>query len=130
VTRFKVDSHTRYRLRQWLCGKHKTAGAGTGEYPDEYLYENLGLIRLEKLTASRIMFLSFDSIGAVPELGIFDSDGVTGHFKTSQSGSNQNRPLLGALFIPAFLMRASGFSFSSCRVCSRSLCHRWRYIIE
>ena len=75
MTRFIVDSHTRYRLRQWLCGKHKTAGAGTGEYPDEYLYENLGLIRLEKLTASRIMFLSFDSIGAVPELGIFDGDG-------------------------------------------------------
>ena len=47
-----VDSHTRHRLRQWLCGKHKTAGAGTGKYPDEYLYEKLGLIRLEKLPAS------------------------------------------------------------------------------
>src|SRR6266567_2588343 len=34
-----VDSHTRYRLRQWLCNKHKKAGAGTGIYPDEYLYE-------------------------------------------------------------------------------------------
>jgi RNA-directed DNA polymerase len=45
-----ADSHTRHRLRQWLCGKHKTAGAGTGKYPDEYLYETLGLIRLEKLT--------------------------------------------------------------------------------
>jgi hypothetical protein len=46
-----VDSHTRRRLRQWLCRKHKKAGAGTGAYPDEYLYETLGLLRLEKLRA-------------------------------------------------------------------------------
>ena len=30
-----VDSHARHRLRQWLCRKHKTAGRGTGAYPDE-----------------------------------------------------------------------------------------------
>jgi len=47
-----VDSHTRHRLRQWLCRKHKKAGRGTGAYPDEYLYAQLGLIRLEKLTAN------------------------------------------------------------------------------
>ena len=47
-----VDSHTRQRLRQWLCRKHKTAGSGTGAYPDEYLYERLGLLRLERLTAN------------------------------------------------------------------------------
>jgi group II intron reverse transcriptase/maturase len=47
-----VDSHTRHRLRQWLCGKHKTAGSGTGQYPDEYLYQSLGLIRLEQQTAN------------------------------------------------------------------------------
>ena len=47
-----VDSHARWRLRQWLCHKHKKAGAGTGAYPDEYLYEKLGLLRLEKLTAN------------------------------------------------------------------------------
>jgi RNA-directed DNA polymerase len=46
-----VDSHTRWRLRQWLRHKHKKVGAGTGAYPDEYLYEKLGLLRLEKLTA-------------------------------------------------------------------------------
>lgn len=46
-----VDSHTRYRLRQWLCRKHKKVGSGTGAYPDEYFYETLGLIRLEKQTA-------------------------------------------------------------------------------
>jgi len=34
---------------------------------------------------------------------------VTDHFKTSQSGSNQNQPLWGALFISGFLMQARGF---------------------
>jgi group II intron reverse transcriptase/maturase len=47
-----VDSHTRQRLRQWLRHKHRRAGAGTGAYPDEYLYQRLGLLRLETLTAS------------------------------------------------------------------------------
>jgi len=47
-----VDSHTRERLRHWLCRKHKKAGSGTGAYPNEYLYERLGLIRLEKQTAN------------------------------------------------------------------------------
>jgi hypothetical protein len=47
-----VDSHTRQRLRRWLCGKHKKAGTGMGAYPDEYLYEKLGLLRLEKQTAN------------------------------------------------------------------------------
>jgi hypothetical protein len=46
-----VDSHTRHRLRQWLCRKHKQAGSGTGAFPDEHLYEKLGLLRLEHLTA-------------------------------------------------------------------------------
>lgn len=47
-----VDSHARYRLRHWLCKKHKQAGSGTRVYPDEYLYGELGLLRLEKLTAN------------------------------------------------------------------------------
>ena len=45
-----VDAHSRYRLRQWLCAKHQQRGAGTGAYPDEYLYETLGLVRLAKKT--------------------------------------------------------------------------------
>ena len=43
-----VDSHTRWRLRQWLCKKHKKVEV----YTDQYLYEKLGLLRLEKLTAN------------------------------------------------------------------------------
>jgi len=45
-----VDAHTRYRLRQWLCAKHKVQGQGTARFPDEHLYGTLGLIRLERLT--------------------------------------------------------------------------------
>ena len=45
-----VDAHARKRLRQWLCRKHKKRGRGTSRYPDEYLYETLGLVRLPVLT--------------------------------------------------------------------------------
>jgi RNA-directed DNA polymerase len=45
-----VDSHVRDRLRQWLRSKHKVQGAGTRKYPDEYLYQELGLVRLETNT--------------------------------------------------------------------------------
>jgi group II intron reverse transcriptase/maturase len=41
-----VDAHARTRLRQWLCAKHSQSGKGTARYPDEYLYEHLGLTRL------------------------------------------------------------------------------------
>jgi hypothetical protein len=47
-----VDNHARQRLRQWLGRKHKQAGRGTGVYPDEYLHEKLGRLRLEQLTAN------------------------------------------------------------------------------
>ena len=41
-----ADSHARHRLRQWLCAKHKPPGQGTSRYPDEYLHQMLGLMRL------------------------------------------------------------------------------------
>jgi group II intron reverse transcriptase/maturase len=47
-----VDSHTRHRLRQWLCDKHQIKGQGKNRFPDEHLYEKLGLLRLETLTAN------------------------------------------------------------------------------
>lgn len=47
-----IDQHARHRLRQWLCGKHKIKGQGRRRFPDEYLYGELGLICLERLTAS------------------------------------------------------------------------------
>ncbi len=46
-----VDSHTRWRLRQWLRRKHKKrTSKGTRQFPDQYLYEKLGLVRLTERT--------------------------------------------------------------------------------
>jgi RNA-directed DNA polymerase len=43
-----IDSHVRYRVRQWLCAKFKVPGPGTARYPDGYLYQELGLYRLQR----------------------------------------------------------------------------------
>jgi hypothetical protein len=45
-----VDAHVTKRLRQWLCAKHKEPGKGTSRFPDTYLYQTLGLIKLPDLT--------------------------------------------------------------------------------
>jgi len=47
-----VDAHVTTRLRQWLCGKHKQSSRGYSRYPDRYLTETLGLVRLPVLTRS------------------------------------------------------------------------------
>lgn len=45
-----VDNHARGRLRRWLCKKHKWPGQGTARFPDEHLYDVLGLQRLSLRT--------------------------------------------------------------------------------
>ncbi len=45
-----MDAHARHRLRQWLCHKHKRRGRGALRYPDEYLYDTLGLVCLPHRT--------------------------------------------------------------------------------
>jgi hypothetical protein len=45
-----VDRHASRRLRQWLRAKHKVQGEGTARFPDEYLHQELGLIRLRERT--------------------------------------------------------------------------------
>jgi group II intron reverse transcriptase/maturase len=45
-----VEEHARRRLRQWLCAKHKVPGRGTSRFPDEYLHQELNLIRLTART--------------------------------------------------------------------------------
>lgn len=48
-----LDAHVRYRLRRWLCWKHKVPGRGGARFSDQYLYQELGLIRLQRVrTAS------------------------------------------------------------------------------
>jgi group II intron reverse transcriptase/maturase len=43
-----IDSHVRYRVRQWLCAKFKVRGQGPTRFPDAYLYRELGLCRLQR----------------------------------------------------------------------------------
>ena len=45
-----VDAHTRHRLRQWLRRKHKRRGRSAKRYPDEHLYDTLGLVYLSPRT--------------------------------------------------------------------------------
>ena len=45
-----VDAHTRRRLRRWLWVKHKRRGGATKRYPDQFLYDTLGLVCLEQAT--------------------------------------------------------------------------------
>lgn len=47
-----IDQHVCRRLRQWLCAKHKVQGQGTARFPDDYLYQSLGLERLGPRTHS------------------------------------------------------------------------------
>jgi RNA-directed DNA polymerase len=41
-----IDRHCCQRLRRWLCAKHKVRSRGTSRFPDRYLHDELGLIRL------------------------------------------------------------------------------------
>jgi RNA-directed DNA polymerase len=41
-----IDFHVRQRIRRWLVAKHKGSGRGINQYPNGFLYEELGLIRL------------------------------------------------------------------------------------
>ena len=41
-----IDRHARDRLRHWLRRKHKLKSRGTTRFPDQYLHDVLGLVRL------------------------------------------------------------------------------------
>lgn len=47
-----VDSHARHRLRQWLCHKHKVRASERDRFWDEYLYQKLHLVRLERFSTN------------------------------------------------------------------------------
>ena len=44
----KVDSHVRYRVRQWLCAKFKVPGQGKKRFHDQHLHQKLGLHQLQR----------------------------------------------------------------------------------
>ena len=46
----QLDTHVQARLRRWLCKKHKVASTGYSRFPDQFLYEKLGLVRLAPRT--------------------------------------------------------------------------------
>lgn len=43
-----IQDYTEVRLRRWLMRRSKRRGTGYRRYPDEYLYEKLGLIKLPR----------------------------------------------------------------------------------
>jgi hypothetical protein len=42
-----VQKHARRRLRRWLCLKHKVRTREYARFPNEYLHDQLGLVRLD-----------------------------------------------------------------------------------
>lgn len=42
-----IDHHVSHRVRQWLCVKYKERGRGTVRFPDQHLYQELRLYRLQ-----------------------------------------------------------------------------------
>ncbi|KVD82729.1 group II intron reverse transcriptase/maturase [Burkholderia ubonensis] len=49
----RLDKYVARRLRIWLMRKRGKRGTGYRQYSDQYLYETLGLIRLQTLAANR-----------------------------------------------------------------------------
>ena len=41
-----INSHTRSRVRRWLCAKFKERGQGKNRFTDQYLHQELGLYQL------------------------------------------------------------------------------------
>ena len=50
-----IDSHTRHRVRQWLCVKFKVPGEGRNRFPDEHLHQELRLHRLQRTQRQRFV---------------------------------------------------------------------------
>jgi len=47
-----IERHARRRLRQWLCRKHQVRWPAIRRFPDRYIDQQLGLVRLSERTAS------------------------------------------------------------------------------
>jgi RNA-directed DNA polymerase len=43
-----INSHTRYRVRRWLCAKFKEPGQGRKRFSNQYLHQKLGLHQLQR----------------------------------------------------------------------------------
>jgi RNA-directed DNA polymerase len=49
-----INSHTRYRVRRWLCAKFKEQGQGERRFSDKYLHQKLGLYQLSTNVAATV----------------------------------------------------------------------------
>ncbi len=49
-----INSHTRHRVRQWLCAKFKVRGQGERRFSDIYLHQKLGLYQLSTNVAATV----------------------------------------------------------------------------
>jgi group II intron reverse transcriptase/maturase len=47
----RVTAHLCYRLRKWLARKYRVRGSGCSRFSDRYLYQVLGLLRLQRRPA-------------------------------------------------------------------------------
>ena len=47
-----INSHARYRVRQWLCAKFKEQGQGKKRFSDQYLHQKLGLHQLQRTSGN------------------------------------------------------------------------------
>jgi hypothetical protein len=47
-----IERHAHRRLRQWLCAKHRVRWPAIHRFPDRYIDQRLGLVRLSQRTAS------------------------------------------------------------------------------
>lgn len=52
-TYLMLQDYTERRLRRWLMRRRQQRGTGYRQYPDEYLYERLGLYRLPRSRADQ-----------------------------------------------------------------------------
>ena len=50
-----IDSHTRHRVRQWLCAKFRERGRGIKRFPDTVLHQELGLYQLQRTSRRRFV---------------------------------------------------------------------------
>ena len=44
-----IESYVTRRLRRWLCIKHEVRGSGSYRFTDQYLHDQLGLVRIRDL---------------------------------------------------------------------------------
>ena len=89
------------RLRQWLRGKHKRRVGGRTRFPDQYLHDVLGLVRLSRLDRRPFRGRKREILVREPDAGKrpvrFDERGVETEHKPPRHSSTL--PVIGVIYI-------------------------------